>query len=392
MLQLQVREEFAQKIFHAWSRHKQTRTIVFCSSVKQAVYMNNFYQQNGIRSIALHGGSSPEQRKAARAKLDSGELEVIFTVDLFNEGVDIPKTDTLLFIRPTESLTVYTQQIGRGLRIAEGKDHCVIIDFIGNYRNADLKLSVFDTSKKAGSHKLFEPLVPAACEFNLDMQVINLLQEFSNKRAPRKEALIMAYHELKKEIGRRPAYLEFHLHANADSKTVKQEFQSYFGMLAYAEELTEAEMDVWQNYKHWLIEAEKTGMNKSYKMVILKYMLSKGPENWLDPIMPEEAAPFFHQYLTEKDYRLKIDFSDAQGKKLLNFNEKEIAGLIDRMPMTKWSGRAKDDLVSYEGKNFKLSLSPSAEENKIIYEWTKEIAEYRLHSYFERKAGNQLLN
>ncbi|WKA58295.1 DEAD/DEAH box helicase family protein [Planococcus shenhongbingii] len=385
LLQVQLREDFAQKIFDEWDRYKQTRTIVFCSSVKQALYMNSFFQCKGVRSIALHGESHPEERKTARSRLDSGELEIIFTVDLFNEGVDIPKVDTLLFIRPTESLAVYTQQIGRGLRIAEGKSHCVIIDFIGNYRNADLKLAVFDKEEKPAGNKAIQPLVPVHCEFNLDLQVINLLEEMRRKRAPRKEALVMAYYELKKEMGSRPSYLEFHLHANVDSKTVKQEFGSYFGMLAYADELTEAEKGVWLKYKHWLIEVEKTGMTKSYKMIVLSYMLSKGVKKWLEPITPEEAALFFHEYLTEKDYRRNIDFSDAQGKKLWVYDQRKVADLIARMPMTKWSGSAKDGIVAFEDGTFFFKLQPSDEENRYLYKWTDEISEYRLHAYFERK-------
>lgn len=392
LMQIQLQEDFAGKILAAWKQHKQTRTIVFCSSVRQAIYMSEFYRKNGIRAIALHGGSPSDQRKAARSKLNSGELEVIFTVDLFNEGVDIPKVDTLLFIRPTESLTVYTQQIGRGLRVADGKSHCVIIDFIGNYRNADLKLSVFDKAGKTGACNSIEPLVPAACEFNLDIQVINLLKELNKKRAPRKEAVVMAYRELKREIGRRPTYLEFHLHANIDSKIVKQEFKSWFGLLAYAVELGEAEQDVWLKHKDWLMEVERTGMTKSYKMVVLSYMLSKEEDHWLDPITPQEAAPFFHQYLTEKDYRLNTDFGDEQGKRLREYNEKAIADLIARMPMTKWSGSAEDGLVSFEEGVFKLNLNVDEEENEVLCFWTQEIVEYRLHSYYERKASKQLLN
>ena len=386
LLQAQLRESFAQKIFGEWNRYKQTRTIVFCSSVKQAIYMNYSFQREGARSIALHGESHPQERKTARSKLDSGELEVIFTVDLFNEGVDIPKVDTLLFIRPTESLAVYTQQIGRGLRIAEEKSHCVIIDFIGNYRNADLKLAVFDKGGKPAGNKATQPFLPLQCEFNLDLQVIDLLEEMRRKRAPRKEALVMAYHDLKREMGRRPRYLEFHLHANLDSKTVKQEFGSYIGMLGYADELTEEEQDVWLKYRGWFLEAEKTGMTKSYKMVVLSYMLSKGAERWLDPITADEAAPFFHNYLTEKDYRLNIDFSDAQGKRLRTYNHKKMADLIAQMPMNKWSGSEKSGLVSFEEGIFQFELRPSGEEQDILYKWTREIAEYRLHAYFERKS------
>ncbi|MDN3436717.1 DEAD/DEAH box helicase family protein [Planococcus sp. APC 3900] len=386
LLQVQLREEFAEKIFKEWNRYKQTRTIVFCSSVKQAIYMNNFFQQKDVRSIALHGESHPSERRTARSKLDSGELEIIFTVDLFNEGVDIPKVDTLLFIRPTESLSVYTQQIGRGLRIAEGKSHCVIIDFIGNYRNADLKLAVFNKEESKASSKTINPLVPAVCGFNLDLQVIDLLEEMRRKRAPRKEALVMAYSDLKKEMGRRPTYLEFHLHANLDSKTVKQEFGSYIGLLAYADELMESEQDVWLKFKAWFIEVEKTAMNKSYKMVVLSYMLSKGEERWLEPITAEEAAPFFHNYLTEKEYRMNIDFNDVQGKRLRKYDRKKVADLIAQMPMAKWSGSAKDGVVSFEEGIFMFQLQPSIEENELLYKWTREIAEYRLHVYFERKA------
>ncbi|EIM05370.1 type III restriction protein res subunit [Planococcus antarcticus DSM 14505] len=392
LLQLQLRESFAQKIYDEWNRYKQTRTIVFCSSVKQAVYINNFFQNESVRSNVLHGDSHPQERKTARSKLEAGELEVVFTVDLFNEGVDIPKVDTLLFVRPTESLAVYTQQIGRGLRIAEGKTHCVIIDFIGNYRNADLKLAVFDQKENTEKTNTIEPLVPALCEFNLDLQVINLLEEMRRKRAPRKEVLVHAYHELKKEMGRRPTYLEFHLHANVDSKVVKQEFGSYFGMLAYANELANEEQDVWLAYKSGFLEVEKTAMNKSYKMVVLSYMLSKGTERWLEPVTPEEVAPFFHSYLTEKDYRMNIDLSDVQGKRLRTYDEKKMADLISQMPMTKWSGSDKNDIVSFENGIFKFKLQPSNEEKEYLYNWTQEITEYRLHAYFERKSMLSAIN
>lgn len=388
LLQVQLREEFAQKILEAWQNHKQTRTIVFCSSVRQAQFMNAFFKESGVNSITLHGGSPGEERRGARARLDAGELEVIFTVDLFNEGVDIPKVDTLLFIRPTESLAVYTQQVGRGLRIAEGKSHCVIIDFIGNYRNADLKLSVFDSAARAEGKKAIQPQVPLTCDFNLDLQVVNLLEELRRKRAPRKDAIVLAYQELKKELGRRPEYLEFHLHANVDSKIVKQEFGSYFGMLAYAGELLEDELPVWNSYRNWLIEVEKTLMNKSYKMVLLKYMISKGKDRWLEPIRAKEAAPFFHQYMMEKEYRFNTDFNDSKGKLLRKYNEDKIAFLISDMPMTKWSGSAKDRLVIFENELFHLNLQPSQKERALLYHWTEEICEFRLHAYFERKASH----
>ncbi|KZE37168.1 DNA helicase [Bhargavaea cecembensis] len=388
LLTVQLREDFAQKIYEGYMEHRETRTIVFCSSVRQATFMNDFFRKKGIRSMVLHGQTPREERRKATARLEAGELEAVFTVDLFNEGVDIPRVDTLLFIRPTESLTVYTQQIGRGLRLADGKSHCVIIDFIGNYRNADVKLEVFDETGEYGEKRgrFAEPAVPEVCEFNLDLQVINLLKEMAQKRAPRKDALIAAYYELKREFGRRPDYLEFHLQADADSRSVKQEFGSYFGMLAYAGELREEELRVWETFKDWFIEVEKTGMNKSYKMVVLLYMLSRGSKHWTDPVTPEEVAPFFQRYLTTKEYRKRADLSDKTGKRLIEYDEKRTADLIAKMPMTKWSGSEKAGKVLFEDNHFSIQLPLSnAEQSALLHHWTEQITTYRLHEYFERK-------
>src|SRR5699024_11176540 len=130
-------------IYTHWQKHKQTKTICFCSSIQQAKFLEGYFQEQGIKAISLTSQTKNISRSEAIKQLSDVELECIFTVDLFNEGVDIPAVDTLLFARPTESLVVFTQQIGRGLRLADGKDHCVIIDLIGNYRHADTKLQVF---------------------------------------------------------------------------------------------------------------------------------------------------------------------------------------------------------------------------------------------------------
>jgi superfamily II DNA or RNA helicase len=90
-------------------------------SVEHALYMAKVFNEEGIASLALHGKSSDAERFAAKSRLVSGELTMIFVVDLYNEGVDIPEINTILFLRPTESLTVFMQQLGRGLRMAEGK-------------------------------------------------------------------------------------------------------------------------------------------------------------------------------------------------------------------------------------------------------------------------------
>jgi superfamily II DNA or RNA helicase/HKD family nuclease len=384
LLQAQLRQEMAENILRAWEKYRQTKTLVFCSSIKQADFLSQYFNQRNYRTVSLHSQQVNITRQKAIEMLENGELDAIFTVDLFNEGVDIPTVDTLLFVRPTESLTVFTQQVGRGLRLYEGKDYCVIIDLIGNYRNADVKLTLFDTERSGNGKGKTKPVVPTGCHIELDVQVIDLLEEMKRKRQPRREKLLFHYKELKQELGYRPAYLELHLQGRSEAAEYKQEFKSYVGFLYWADELSEREKEIFLKYEQWLVEVERTPMAKSYKMVVLQAMLNRGPSRWHLPITPEEAAPFFHRYLTEKEYRKRIDFSDGETKRLWQYDEQRVSKLIAKMPMTKWSGSSKG-LISFENNVFSLNFSIAREDEKILYKWTQEICEYRLHAYFERK-------
>jgi superfamily II DNA or RNA helicase/HKD family nuclease len=390
LLQVQLREEMADKILKAWEKYKKTRTLVFCSSIKQADFLSEYFRKRNYRTVSLHSKQTDIPRDRAIAMLEKGELDAIFTVDLFNEGVDIPSVDTLLFVRPTESLTVFTQQVGRGLRLYEGKDYCVIIDLIGNYRNADVKLALFDTERGEGKKKkaTLIPTVPENCSIHLDVRAINLLEEMRKKRQPRREKLLFDYQQLKQELGYRPTYLQLHLYGRSEAAEYKSEFKSYFGFLYWAEELSEREKEVFKKYESWLVEVERTPMSKSYKMVVLQAMLQRGSSRWHLPITPQEAAPFFHRYLTEKEYRKRIDFSDKETKRLWVYDEEKVSKLIARMPMTKWSG-SSNGLLSFDNNVFSLTFSIGPEDEEILYQWTKEICEYRLHVYFERKENKK---
>lgn len=103
----------------------------FCVSVEHANFMADQFNEKGIPSISLTADSSDQERNTAKNRLVNGELKFIFVVDLYNEGVDIPEVDTVLFLRPTESLTIFLQQLGRGLRLAQGKECLTVLDFIG---------------------------------------------------------------------------------------------------------------------------------------------------------------------------------------------------------------------------------------------------------------------
>ncbi|MFA2567494.1 MULTISPECIES: DEAD/DEAH box helicase family protein [Bacillus] len=386
LTQIQLREELALNILEAWKKYKKTRTIVFCSSIRQAVFLSTYFNENGYSTISLHSETKHISREHAINQLDNNELDAIFTVDLFNEGVDIPSVDTLLFVRPTESLTIFTQQIGRGLRLHEHKEYCVVIDLIANYRNADIKMQMLRVDDGKTKRNGTQKILPAGCTVEFELEAKQLLDELLKKKMPRKEKLQQGYQTVKIDLGRRPTYLELHKLGTEESKEYRQEFKSYVGFLAWNDELTELEKTVFLHCEAWLQEVETTGMAKSYKMLLLLAMLQRGKEEWYHPISPEEVAPFFHQFLMEKEYRKRIDFSDKQAKRMWEYDEEKISKLIATMPMTKWSGSSKG-LLSFDENFFSLNMDVRKEDEEILFKWTKEICEYRLHTYFGRRTA-----
>nr|WP_223280503.1 DEAD/DEAH box helicase family protein [Virgibacillus halodenitrificans] len=381
----QLQTERAQHIYRKWKELKKTRTLGFCSSIQQAEFLANYFNESGAEALALTSQSKTHSRTESIRMLEAGELDIIFTVDLFNEGVDIPSVDTLLFARPTESLVVFTQQIGRGLRTFAGKNSCVIIDLIGNYRYADTKLSVLDIEEndKNGTRKNIEPVVPAACEVHLDTAVVDLLIELRKKRSPRRERIFQDYYQVKTQLGRRPTYREVHLYGSINSKEYKQAFGGYFAFLKTYGELTAHEATVYEKHYDWLGKVEKETMTKSYKMVVLQYLLDKGHSDWLVPVTPEEIAPYFHQFYMEKNYRKQIDFSSKNTKAMWVYDEKKVAKLIAEMPMSKWVG--KDDLIFFKNGKFGVNFTVNVEDQEILHGMTGEICDYKMQGYFERK-------
>ncbi len=146
----------------------------FCVSKKHARYMAEKFNTAGITSASLDSDTSREEREQVRQKLTKGEINFIFVVDLYNEGVDIPDVNTILFLRPTESHVIYLQQFGRGLRYTDDEKHLTVLDFIGEARKEfrfDLRLSSLLPGKRHDLRKEIEhgfPHLPTGCYINFE--------------------------------------------------------------------------------------------------------------------------------------------------------------------------------------------------------------------------------
>ncbi|MFC9249172.1 DUF3427 domain-containing protein [Streptomyces sp. NPDC057136] len=157
------------------------RALGFCVSVAHAHFMADFFRRAGLAAVALSGESPMDVRKAALDELRTGALQVIFSVDLFNEGLDIPDVDTLLLLRPTSSATVFLQQLGRGLRRTEGKAVLTVLDFIGQHRKEFRFEEQFRALTNLTRNRLLTsiehdfPQLPSGCQIILETKAKELI-------------------------------------------------------------------------------------------------------------------------------------------------------------------------------------------------------------------------
>ena len=125
----------AQNALEQFRQRAGSRTLGFCCSQRHADFMADYFSENGVRAVAVHSGQRSAPRASALEALADGRLDILFAVDMFNEGLDIPSVDTVLMLRPTESNVIWLQQFGRGLRQSQGKSELKVIDYIGNHRS-----------------------------------------------------------------------------------------------------------------------------------------------------------------------------------------------------------------------------------------------------------------
>ncbi|MGM0476401.1 MAG: DUF3427 domain-containing protein [Pseudomonadota bacterium] len=256
-----------------WRDKGGQRTLAFCASRSHADFMADQFQRAGVTALSVHG-TSETTRDEAIEHLTAGTVQVVFSVDLFSEGVDIPAVDTVLLLRPTESPVLFLQQLGRGLRRAEGKDHLVILDFIGNHRaflnrpqallqtgNTGKKLREFVTQARNNTLEL-----PSGCFANFDLRYIEFVETLIGG-GPGQE-----FENLKAGLGRRPTAPEA-FRAGLNMTKLRKEGGHWWGFLAVREELTEAEQGCVSAHGSFLREVETTRMEKSYKMILLEALL-----------------------------------------------------------------------------------------------------------------------
>ncbi|WP_245965163.1 DUF3427 domain-containing protein [Paenirhodobacter hankyongi] len=270
----------AENALDQLARRGGSKTIGFCVSRRHADFMARFATERGLRAVAVHSGESSAPRASALEALADGKLDIVFAVDMFNEGVDVPAIDTVLMLRPTESPVIWLQQLGRGLRRAAGKTHLAVIDYIGNHR---IFLTKLRTLLRAGagdgalrlSLERFvdqETSFPAGCEVTYDLEALDILRALI--RIPRDgEELIAFYRDFRDRHGTRPTASEV---AHAGFNPARTGVQGWLGLVAEMGDLSATEQAVWHAHQALLDEIETTRMTRSDKMLVLRAMIEAG--------------------------------------------------------------------------------------------------------------------
>ena len=223
-----------------------TRGLVFCSRNSEAQLLSKKFNEKGYKSIALSGENSENERSEAIRRLESEDLydkiDYIFTVDIFNEGIDIPKINQIIMIRPTESAIIFVQQLGRGLRKVEGKDFLTVIDFIGNHKNNYLiPVALYgDTSfNKDTLRKLISEgsrIIPGSSTINFDeISKEKIFKSIDSANMQLLSDLKKDYNLLKYRLGRTPMMMDFLVNQSRDPFLFVDYSKSYYNFVIKAD-------------------------------------------------------------------------------------------------------------------------------------------------------------
>jgi superfamily II DNA or RNA helicase len=286
-------------IIRHYLKYRSCGALGFCCSREHAEEMSEFFSERKISAVAVYSGTAGKysvDRDTAVQRLKDGKIDVIFSVDMFNEGVDIPSVDLVMFLRPTESPVIFLQQLGRGLRRHKGKQKLTVLDFIGNYRNADRISRLFGScisgidSQEAGIGQGMTALntsvhLPESCNIDLDVRLIDLFARMEMKRQKIEARIEMEYHRIREILGRRPMRHDLFIHMEDSIYRLIMEhskhniFKNYLAFLERMNELDENELKLCSTLgREFIRTLETTSMTKVYKMPVLQAFIDTGDE------------------------------------------------------------------------------------------------------------------
>ena len=382
-------------IYKTYCKYGSRRALGFCCSRAHAEEMAQEFCKRGVPSVAVYSnadGEYSEDRKKAIQDLKDEKIKVIFSVDMFNEGVDIPSVDMVMFLRPTESPTVFLQQLGRGLRKNKGKNYLNVLDFIGNYEKAGLVRYIFAGPKgnAGGTGTGTDPEYPDDCQIDFDLRLIDLFEKMEANRYTLKEKINNEFLRIESLEGRCPTRMDLFtqmddtLYEMCMSHSKENIFKYYFKYLHEMGRLSTDQETLYNSVgREFLSLIETTAMVKVYKMPVLMAFYNNGDikMHLTEEDLLKSWKEFFDRGTNWKDLKTKISLEDYRKitdrahlcnilKNPVNFLVKSGKGFFvqdDKYPIS--IREDIEDIVKSEA--FKGQM--------------KDIIEYRAMDYYRRR-------
>lgn len=384
-------------IYKYYMKYRSKRALGFCCSRQHASQMVEEFCKRGIPSVAVYSnaeGEYSEDRDIAIEQLRRQEIRVIFSVDMFNEGLDIASLDMVMFLRPTESPIVFLQQLGRGLRTYKGKTYLNVLDFIGNYEKAGkspmfLSGETSFSTKKAYEYNDIE--YPDDCIVDFDMRLIDLFRELDKRSLSVRERIYQEYYRIKELLdGKVPTRMELFTYMDDDiyqycmGHARENPFRRYLDFLYDLHELSEEEQSLYAGIgREFIAVIETTDMQKVYKMPILYSFYNHGRIRLevTDEEVLESWKEFFDTGTNWKDFASDITYEVYK-----SMTDKQHLNKAKTMPIKFLKQSGKGFFVDKDGYAiaFREDLKDCID-NEAMRHHMKDILAYRTMEYYRRR-------
>ena len=381
----------AQNALEQFQQRGGQRALGFCCSQRHADFMAEYFLKAGVRAVAVHAGAASAPRASALEALAEGRINIIFAVDMFNEGLDIPTIDTVLMLRPTESSIIWMQQFGRGLRKADGKPELIVVDYIGNHRSFLVKLrsmlqplmgTVETDAEISAALRLLQQGradLPAGCAITYELETINIIQSLLRTRVA-DDAILAFYEDFRQRHGVRPTAVELY-HSGYNPRSLRRTHGSWMKFLKTMGDLTDGERSVVESVGDFLDAVETTPMTKSFKMLTLLSMLNRDVLTGQIPIA--ELTQEFRR-VARRSETLRADVGPVLEQ------DAELQKLLEKNPIEAWcggKGTGDTPYFTWDGKNFQSNFSVTTELRGDFQKLVRELVDWRLAEYLERGHG-----
>jgi len=381
-----VIEKRVDLVFKKYMEHRKKSTVGFCASIKHCEVMNQYFRKQGVKSEIIIGETPISKRQEIIRKFKERKVEVIFTVDIFNEGVDIPCIDTLLFLRPTLSYTIFIQQLGRGLRTFEGKESVRVLDFVGNYKGAELRPLFLTGNYKKGKGVINttdkEFLLPEGCSAEFNFKLIEYFEKFKRKSIRQEELVKLDYKNLMETLERVPTLMDTYTFGEIPVRMYIKTFKGWYNFQKEMGVLSEEQKSYSQKGIDFLYFLETTSMTKSYKMPLFLALF----ENLEKSQSLEEIGEYFKKFYQSKEHWR--DLNNKKHEDWESWSKEKFQKLAEDNPIKYLTEKGKNvEFFTYENKIFTLNdeLYNEIVKNEKILEEIRERIEYRIVNYFSRK-------